>query len=94
MRIAVMGVGGVGAYFGARLAAAGNDVVFIARGTHLDAIRERGLRVDSVLGDMLIRPAQVSESSWRRTLPSALVSVPSTVRWSGCAAKPRNPVPS
>jgi 2-dehydropantoate 2-reductase len=61
MRVAVVGVGGVGAYFGARLAAAGNDVVFIARGAHLHAIRERGLRVDSVLGDMLIRPAQASD---------------------------------
>jgi 2-dehydropantoate 2-reductase len=61
MRIAVVGAGGVGAYFGARLAAAGNDVVFIARGAHLQAIRERGLRVDSVLGDMLIRPARASD---------------------------------
>jgi 2-dehydropantoate 2-reductase len=61
MRIAVVGAGGVGAYFGARLAAAGNDVVFIARGAHLDAIRAQGLRVDSVLGDMLIKPARVSD---------------------------------
>src|SRR6185295_7206882 len=61
MRVAVLGAGGVGAYFGARLAAAGNDVVFIARGPHLEAIRERGLRVDSVLGDMLIEPAQASD---------------------------------
>lgn len=61
MRVAVAGAGGVGAYFGARLAAAGHDVVFIARGAHLEAIRERGLRVDSVLGDMLIRPAQAGD---------------------------------
>ncbi|MEO8466920.1 MAG: 2-dehydropantoate 2-reductase [Gammaproteobacteria bacterium] len=61
MRVAVVGVGGVGAYFGARLAAAGTDVVFVARGAHLDAIRARGLRVDSVLGDMLIRPAHASD---------------------------------
>jgi len=61
MRVAVVGVGGVGAYFGARLAAAGNDVVFVARGAHLEAIRQRGLRVDSVLGDMRVSPAQASD---------------------------------
>ena len=52
MRIAVMGTGGVGGYFGARLALGGSDVTFIARGTHLEAIRERGLRVESPLGEM------------------------------------------
>jgi len=57
MRIAVMGTGGIGGYFGARLALAGNDVVFIARGAHLAAIREKGLRVASPLGDIhLARP--------------------------------------
>jgi 2-dehydropantoate 2-reductase len=62
MRIAVFGTGGVGAYFGARLAEAGAEVAFIARGAHLDAIRATGLRVDSVLGDMLVRDAQASDS--------------------------------
>jgi 2-dehydropantoate 2-reductase len=62
MKIAVFGTGGVGGYFGARLAEAGEDVAFIARGAHLDAIRERGLRVDSVLGDMLVEPAVASDS--------------------------------
>ena len=52
MRIAVMGTGGVGAYFGTRLALGGCDVSFIARGRHLDAIRQRGLKVESPLGDM------------------------------------------
>jgi 2-dehydropantoate 2-reductase len=61
MRVAVFGTGGVGGYFGARLAASGVDVSFVARGAHLDAIRAGGLRVDSVLGDMLIRPAQACE---------------------------------
>jgi 2-dehydropantoate 2-reductase len=45
MRIAVFGTGGAGGYFGARLAQAGEDVIFIARGPHLQAIREHGLRV-------------------------------------------------
>lgn len=57
MRIAVIGAGGVGGYFGARLAHAGNDVVFVARGRHLEAMRARGLRVTSALGDVhLPRP--------------------------------------
>ncbi|MGQ9369786.1 2-dehydropantoate 2-reductase [Azospirillum sp. ST 5-10] len=58
MRIAVMGSGGVGGYFGARLAAAGADVTFLARGRHLAAIRHQGLRVVSDAGDLhLERPA-------------------------------------
>jgi 2-dehydropantoate 2-reductase len=63
MRVAVYGTGGVGAYFGARLAQVGNEVAFIARGAHLDAIRANGLRVDSVLGDMLVKPALASDSA-------------------------------
>lgn len=51
MRIAVMGAGGVGGYFGARLAQAGHQVSFIARGRHLEALRTQGLRVKSALGD-------------------------------------------
>jgi 2-dehydropantoate 2-reductase len=61
MRIAVMGTGGVGGYFGARLAAAGHDVAFIARGAHLAAIRERGLRVESVKGDVDVAPARATD---------------------------------
>ncbi|HUL82917.1 MAG TPA: 2-dehydropantoate 2-reductase [Gammaproteobacteria bacterium] len=63
MRIAVFGAGGVGAYFGARLAEVGNEVSFVARGAHLDAIRTQGLRVDSVLGDMLVKPKTASASA-------------------------------
>ena len=48
MRIAAMAAGAVGGYFGARLAAAGHDVCFIARGAHLRAIRQNGLRIESV----------------------------------------------
>lgn len=47
MRIAVMGSGGVGGYFGAKLAKGGADVTFIARGAHLDAMRRNGLTIDS-----------------------------------------------
>lgn len=52
MRIAIMAAGAVGGYFGARLAAAGHDVFFIARGAHLAALRKDGLRVESVHGDV------------------------------------------
>ncbi|AML53049.1 ketopantoate reductase family protein [Falsihalocynthiibacter arcticus] len=52
MRIAVMGAGALGGYFGARLAAAGHEVVLIARGAHLTAIQERGLKILSPCGDL------------------------------------------
>jgi 2-dehydropantoate 2-reductase len=52
MRIAVMAAGAVGGYFGARLAAAGHDVMFFARGANLDAIRKNGLKIESPLGDL------------------------------------------
>jgi 2-dehydropantoate 2-reductase len=54
MRIAVLGSGGVGGYFGGRLAAAGADVTFLARGGHLDAMRTRGLRIESPKGNVHI----------------------------------------
>lgn len=52
MRIAVVGAGGVGGYFGGRLAEAGADVVFLARGAHLQAMRASGLRIDSPNGNV------------------------------------------
>lgn len=61
MRIAVVGVGGVGGYFGGRLAEAGEDVVFVARGETLAALRERGLVVESIAGDFHL--AQVAASA-------------------------------
>jgi 2-dehydropantoate 2-reductase len=52
LRIAIVGAGGVGGYFGARLAAAGAHVTFVARGAHLDALRGRGLTIRSFKGDL------------------------------------------
>jgi 2-dehydropantoate 2-reductase len=52
MRIAIVGSGGVGGYFGGRLAAAGSNVTFLARGAHLEAMRARGLRITSPKGDL------------------------------------------
>jgi 2-dehydropantoate 2-reductase len=63
MRIAVMAAGAVGGYFGARLAAAGHDVVFFARGAHLAAIRKNGLRVESVRGNVEISNAIATDSA-------------------------------
>ena len=54
MKVCILGTGGVGGYFGARLAAAGTPVVFVARGAHGAAIAERGLRLRSQLGDLHI----------------------------------------
>ncbi len=62
MRIAIFGAGGVGGYFGGRLSRAGEDVLFLARGEHLRAIREHGLQVESVNGDFVIHPAQAVEN--------------------------------
>ncbi len=61
MKIAVMGTGGVGGYYGGLLARAGYDVVFIARGAHLAAIREKGLQIKSVHGDFLVSPAGATD---------------------------------
>lgn len=61
MRVAVIGTGGVGGYFGGRLAQAGHDVAFVARGRHLAALRERGLVLESGLGNAVIRNATFTD---------------------------------
>jgi 2-dehydropantoate 2-reductase len=60
MRIAFIGIGALGGYFGGRLAKAGNDVVFIARGATLEALRKNGLRVESSLGDFALPKVQAT----------------------------------
>jgi 2-dehydropantoate 2-reductase len=61
MRIAVMAAGAVGGYFGGRLAAAGHDVAFVARGAHRDAIRRDGLKIESTLGDLHLEGVNVTD---------------------------------
>ena len=61
MRITIMGAGGVGGYFGARLAKSGCEVGFVARGTHLAAIRQNGLRVESQLGEIYLPEVRASD---------------------------------
>ena len=57
----VFGTGGAGGYFDAQLARAGEDVVFVARGEHLRAIRASGLRVETPSDEILISPAQATD---------------------------------
>ena len=63
MRIAVMGTGGTGGYFGGLLARAGEEVTFIARGDHLEAIRKDGLAIKSVLAGDFSIPANATDNT-------------------------------
>jgi len=63
MKIVIFGSGGVGGYFGGRLAQSGQDVTFIARRAHLKAMRDSGLRVDSIGGDFTVQPVQAVEDT-------------------------------
>src|SRR6516162_5318872 len=56
-----MAAGAVGGYFGGRMAAAGQDVVFIARGAHGDALRRNGLNIESALGDLYLKDVKVTD---------------------------------
>ena len=60
MRIAVIGAGGIGGPYGASLAKAAADVTFVARGAHLSAIRDKGLRIEGDRGETLVSPAQAT----------------------------------
>jgi 2-dehydropantoate 2-reductase len=61
MRIAIMGAGGVGGYYGAKLALSGHDVTFIARGEHLRAIQANGLALRGPAGDFVVKPVQATD---------------------------------
>jgi 2-dehydropantoate 2-reductase len=89
MKVAVFGTGGTGGYFGGRLAAAGHEVGFIARGEHLAALRRDGLTVSSVAGDFAVAPVRATDDprdlgpvdavllgvkTWQ--LPDALAALP------------------
>ena len=76
MRVAIFGTGGAGGYFGAKLARAGEDVTFIARGEHLRAIRERGLRLETPGEEVLINPAEATDDPAQvGTVDAVLVGV-------------------
>lgn len=61
MKVVIVGSGGVGGYFGAKLALSGNDVTFIARGEHLNTIRKNGLRIKGVSGDFKVYPVKATD---------------------------------
>ncbi len=63
MRIVVFGAGGVGGYFGGRLAHAGENVTFIARGEHLQAMLIHGLKVESISGDFIVQPVNATQDT-------------------------------
>ena len=62
MKIAVMATGGVGGVFGAKLTQAGEDVTFIARGAHLEAIRKNGLTIAGDNGDQVLENVQITDN--------------------------------
>ena len=62
MRIGIMGSGAIGGYLGARLALAGQDVTFIARGAHLEAMRSHGLQLESPLGNVSLPQVRATET--------------------------------
>ena len=78
MRIAIVGAGGVGGYFGAKLARAGESVVMLARGAHLDAIRRHGLRVRSAVdGEFTVKADAVESFADQAPVDMALFCVKS-----------------
>jgi len=79
-----MGAGGLGGYFGARLAAAGQDVAFVARGAHLAAIRADGLRIESARGDLHLRDVTATDDP--ATLAPADVVIIAVKLWATEAA--------
>ena len=76
MRIAILGSGAVGGYFGAKLARSGQDVTFIARGAHLEAIRSRGLEIRSAkLGDFTVKAPAESDTARVGAVDAVIVAV-------------------
>jgi len=75
MKTLVMGAGGVGGYFGARLAQAGNDVVFIARGAHLEALKTAGLTLKSALGNARLAVRACEDPAEAGTADAVLFAV-------------------
>ncbi|HEX8169518.1 MAG TPA: 2-dehydropantoate 2-reductase [Thermoanaerobaculia bacterium] len=88
-RVAIIGAGGVGGYFGGRLAQAGIDTTFIVRGATLEALRGRGLRVDSIAGDFALERVQATDDPADIGVVDAIVMTVKTWQIPEAAAKLR-----
>lgn len=75
MKIVMMGSGGVGGYYGARLLQAGHEVVFVARGAHAQAMRERGLTIRSELGDASVKARVVEDPAQAGVTDAVVIAV-------------------
>lgn len=73
MNIVVFGTGGVGGYFGSKLAKSGNNVTFIARGKHLEAIQKNGLQIKSIYGDFTVFPNATASLKEIKTKPDLII---------------------
>ncbi|HEY9185334.1 MAG TPA: 2-dehydropantoate 2-reductase [Salegentibacter sp.] len=73
MKILIFGIGGVGGYFGGKLANAGFDVTMIARGKHLEAIKENGLEVESINGNFTVRPKLATDKLAEVSIPDLVL---------------------
>ncbi len=73
MQIVIMGTGGMGGYYGGLLARQGNDVTFVARGTHLDAIQKKGLQVKSIHGDFTISSPKATDDPAALATPELIL---------------------
>jgi 2-dehydropantoate 2-reductase len=74
MKIAIIGTGGVGGYFGGKLAKAGFDVTFLARGEHLKEILKNGLQVKSIMGDFHIKDCKATDSITHIHQPDVIIT--------------------
>ncbi len=73
MKVLIVGTGGVGGYFGGRLAKAGHDVTFIARGAHKEAIEKNGLQVKSINGNFSVKQVKVTNDISQTTNPDLVI---------------------
>jgi 2-dehydropantoate 2-reductase len=73
MKVLIVGTGGVGGYFGGRLAKAGHDVTFIARGAHKEALEKNGLLVRSIIGDFSVKPVEVTDKISKAETPNLVI---------------------
>ena len=79
MKFAIIGSGAVGGYFGARLHEAGHTVYFLARGSHLEAIRKNGIQIKSIAGDY--KALNVDSHETVQTIPSVDVVLVAVKAW-------------